>query len=176
MLFYGKPLFIWTIELALEINFIEEIIVVTDDEFIIEECSNYPRIRVYKDLLAGKHGRPTWMFVKEALEGYDEKTIVIHLQPTTPLRIKEDVIQALELYVKTNNHVIPGYIDYENNAIYTNGLIFINTLGNIIKNKGFVYKNPTVFTISKERSIDINYEEEFIKAEKIMEERIRNGK
>ena len=102
-------------------------------------------------------------------------TIIILLQPTTPLRIKEDIEEAFELYMKTKNHIIPGYISYEDNAIYTNGLVFINTLDKVIENKGFVYKNPLVFTISKERSIDIDYLEEFKEAEKKMEERLRNG-
>ena len=161
----GKPLISYTIEIALECDFIDDILVFSDDIDILNIAKEY---NVISKEEIGFEGKKPWEVVKEAMEYYPMDTILIFLQPTTPLRTSEELKEAFELYLKTRNHIVPGYIDYEKNAIFTNGLVFINTVENLLKYRHFYHNHPIIFLSPRERSIDIDTIEDFKEAERLM--------
>tara|TARA_Y100000588_G_scaffold89019_1_gene95400 strand:- start:25447 stop:26172 length:726 start_codon:yes stop_codon:yes gene_type:complete len=100
----GKPLIAYTIEPALELSdYIYRIIVSTDDEEIADVSVKLgAEVPFRRPISLASDEAPTLPLVQHAVsfvENQDGTQIdwVLLLQPTTPLRNKEDIIQALKL-------------------------------------------------------------------------------
>ncbi|KQL46515.1 acylneuraminate cytidylyltransferase [Brevibacillus choshinensis] len=97
----GKPLIAWTIEAAKKSSYIDQLIVSTDDEEIAEVAREWgcevPFLRPAE--LAQDHtpGMDPVLHAMEMLPGYD---FTLLLQPTSPLRITEDIDACLEQCVR----------------------------------------------------------------------------
>lgn len=103
----GKPLIAWTIEVAKQVEEIDRIFVSTDDEKIAAVSEKYG-VKVIKrpDELAQDHSLAVDV-VKHVISylhlNRDEKTIIVYLEPTSPLRNKEDIVKCLQLLADDKN-------------------------------------------------------------------------
>jgi N-acylneuraminate cytidylyltransferase/CMP-N,N'-diacetyllegionaminic acid synthase len=104
----GKPLIAWTIESALAATLLDRIIVSTDSLEIAEIARRYGAETPFM--------RPTDLAQDDTLgiapvlhamrwladnEGYQPELIML-LQPTSPLRVSEDIDRAIELAIEKN--------------------------------------------------------------------------
>lgn len=97
----GKPLIAWTIELAREIPEIDRVIVSTDALYIKEAAIRYgaevmerPAHLATDDALPADVARDAITRLKR---GGEEKALMVYLEPTCPLREKDDIAACLEL-------------------------------------------------------------------------------
>ena len=99
----GKPLIAYSIEAAKKSQFIDRIIVSTDNKEIAEVSKSYdaevPFLR--PDNISGKHALPhsyiTHFYNYLKMAGDDVPYITILLQPTSPLRTSIDIDNALKM-------------------------------------------------------------------------------
>jgi CMP-N-acetylneuraminic acid synthetase len=103
----GKPLLAWTVQVALASRYIDSIVVSTDDEGIAQVArdagAEAPFIR--PELLASDQAtsEDVALHALAWLEGHGNAfPILILLQPTSPLRTREDADVALEMLVATS--------------------------------------------------------------------------
>lgn len=116
-----KPLIAYTIEAALTTKIFEEVMVSTDSSHYAEISRQYgasvPFLR--KEELAGDN-TSSWDVVKQVLEDYKKMGIVfdkcVLLQPTSPLRTKDDIINALTLYQEKNAETVVSVCETEHPA------------------------------------------------------------
>ena len=102
----GKTLLKWTIDLAKEISEIDKIIVSTDCMDIKNEAiSNGAEVIIRPDYLASDDSKIIetlrYMISSFKGEGYF-KDLILLLEPTSPLRNKQDLLNCLK-YFKNNN-------------------------------------------------------------------------
>ncbi len=92
-----KPLIFWTIEEAKKSKYIDRLILSSEDEEIIEVAESYgcevPFRRPRNLALDTTHGIEPTLHVLEQIPGYD---YVVVLQPTSPLRISDDIDKCIE--------------------------------------------------------------------------------
>jgi N-acylneuraminate cytidylyltransferase/CMP-N,N'-diacetyllegionaminic acid synthase len=96
----GKPLIAWTIETAKKCEFIDKLVVSTEDKEIKEISEEVgavvPFIRP-KELASDAAKANDVIF--HAIEWFENKNeffdLILVLQPTSPLRIKEDIINSI---------------------------------------------------------------------------------
>lgn len=143
-LLMGKPLIAWTIERAISSICIDRVVVSTDDSNIAsvaKECgADVPYIRPAE---LARDESPTFDSIVHALDFLGERRetydIVILLEPTSPLRGKDDIDRALQLLVENwdnaDSLVSLGEIHMESPYIAKN----INTLG---------YVSPVIDSVS----------------------------
>ena len=122
-----KPLIAWTIEAALKSEFIDEVIVSTDDLAIVETAREYgasvPFIRPSE--LAGDASRSidvvlhALQFMRSEGKEFDQ---VILLQPTSPLRDSGDIDEGIRHYFKRQADSVIGVCEVEHNPIWSNTL------------------------------------------------------
>tara|TARA_B110000971_G_C20039698_1_gene516974 strand:- start:8588 stop:9274 length:687 start_codon:yes stop_codon:yes gene_type:complete len=108
----GKPLIAWTIEAALESNFIDEILVSTDCLTIKNIAESYglkvPRLR--PDNLSKDDTASSSVILFELIDK-SEFDVVCMLQPTSPLRTSEDINFAFKTFNKLNANVLASVVE-----------------------------------------------------------------
>lgn len=101
----GKPMIIYTIEAAKECQYIDKVIVSTDNEEIAEIAMKAGAIVPFSrpEELATDEAELIGV-VMHAVEFYERKgdhyDIIVLLPPTNPLRTGEDIQKALEYYIR----------------------------------------------------------------------------
>jgi CMP-N-acetylneuraminic acid synthetase len=194
----GKPLIAYTIETALKSKYIDIVVVSTEDEEIAGISKKFGAEVIERpEELAGDES-PTIDAIKHVIQTLREKDnynpdIVVLLQPTTPLRIVEDINNAVELFLNNDcesvvsvckanpywcltikdKHLEPTFgWDYfykrRQDLLHSyslNGVIYITTIENLNKYNSFFNKKIIPYIMPYERSIDIDEEIDFKLAE-----------
>lgn len=201
----GKPMIAYTIEAAKQSKYIDRVIVSTDDQKIADIALQYgaevPFLR--PDFLASDTAQAVdnYIYTIERLSKEWNTPIeeFVVLQPTSPLRIAEDIDGAIEMFMeKQADSVISytpeahpvrwhKYLD-ENNAFvdifdttianrqdlktsyYPNGAVYVFRYS-IIKERIYYTDKSYGFVMPRVRSIDIDYKEDFDYVEFLMSRR-----
>jgi len=184
---WGKPLIAWTIEAAKNISKIDRLILSTDDEEIAaigrKLGVDVPFLRPQELAADDTPAILTALQILELLPEFDE---ILWLQPTSPLRIAEDINQLIQFaeqqnansvasvtVVKTNpnwifqinpNFLLRHYIDSPfipdrqkiPQAYMLNGSIYWANVHWLQKRKTFVCDDTLGFVMPAERSIDVD--------------------
>ncbi len=186
-LFNKKPLIQWTIECALESNSLDRIIVNTDDESI----ADFSRSKgVEVPFLREPHLAQDNSRIVDAVLNVLEKIInfdfILLLQPTSPLRTKEDITNIIKLQkqynasslvsvceakenpalfyeINNDNYLSKSFKQYKgsNRQEYKrnyiiNGALYFSSVENLKKNKSFITNKTIPYVMPRERSIDID--------------------
>jgi CMP-N,N'-diacetyllegionaminic acid synthase len=94
---HGKPLIVWTIEVALQSKWIDELIVSTDDAKIAEVSQSFgAKVPFLREASLARDDTPTIDVVKDVLNRYPEYDKAVLLQPTSPLRTTQDIDELIE--------------------------------------------------------------------------------
>lgn len=187
-LFNNKPLIQWTIESALESNSLDRIIVSTDDESI----ANFSRSKgVEVPFLREKYLAQDDSIIMDTILNFLEKfnnfDFILLLQPTSPLRTKEDISKIINLQKQYNASSVVSVCEAkENPALFyeinndnylsktfkafkgsnrqdykknyiLNGALYLSSVENLKKYKSFITKKTIPYVMPRERSIDIDY-------------------
>jgi len=123
----GKPLIAWTIEQALACSYIDQVIISTDSNEIINISKKYgadvPFVR--PDHLATDTARGVDVAI-HAIEWSTKNNnpfnLVMLLQPTSPLRITEDLNYAIEQLFDKNAQAIVSVCETEHHPYWSNVL------------------------------------------------------
>lgn len=104
--FLGKPLINWTIEAAIKSKVIDKIYVSTDSKKIVQVCKKFKdKISISNRPKRLSSGNTKMIDVikefskKNNLEKENLLGLII-LQPTSPLRISEDILNSCKLFIK----------------------------------------------------------------------------
>lgn len=103
----GKPLIVWTIEVALACPILDRVIVSTDDEEIAQIVSDHgaevPFLRPAELAQDDTPDLPVYQHALSWLAEHEDyhPDIVVWLRPTAPLRTVQDVEAAIKLLIKT---------------------------------------------------------------------------
>lgn len=100
----GKPLIAWTIEEARKSQYIDRIVVSTDDQEIADIAVQYGgEVPFLRPSELARDDTPGTMPVIHMLESIGTQyDLVVLLQPTSPLRSVEDIDGAIDLLVNRN--------------------------------------------------------------------------
>lgn len=195
----GKPLIAYTIEAALKSKRISRVIVSTDDEEIarisIQYGAEVPFLR--PDFLATDTAMAVdnYIYTIERLSAESGEVIgeFVVLQPTSPLRISEDIDNAIKLFYSKDADSVISYTQEQhpvswhkyinedgtfedilppniNNrqalriSYYPNGAVYVFRF-KIIKEHKYYTDKSYAYVMPRERSVDIDYLVDFKYAE-----------
>jgi len=194
----GKPLIAWTIKQAKMSQYIDRIVVSTDDEEIAEVSKKYGAEVPFKrpsKLATDKAGFID--FVLHAMDTIEKNDklydILVFLQPTSPLRLSEDIDRAIGLLFKKKASSIISVCKSEHHPLKAgmlpadrcmkdfikkdknrqelgtfyrlNGAIFLAYWDYIRKQKSFFGNETFAYIMPQNRSVDIDSEVDFKLAE-----------
>lgn len=123
----GKPLVAWTIETALASKYLDKVIVSTDNGLIAETSVKYgaevPFRRPKKYATDKSRSIDVILHAIKWLEGHNEfYDYFMMLQPTSPLRISEDIDKAIELLFTKNAMAIVSVCETDHHPYWSNML------------------------------------------------------
>jgi CMP-N,N'-diacetyllegionaminic acid synthase len=123
--FLGKPLIAWTIEQALASTYLDRVIVSTDDDEIADISKSYgaevPFIRPKE--LATDDAKAIDVFL-HALNwlsmNNDHFDLVMILQPTSPLRISDDIDASIKLFFSKEAQAVVSVCEADYHPYWSN--------------------------------------------------------
>jgi len=141
----GKPLVQWTIEAALKCSSISKVIVSTDCENIAEIAKKcgvpVPFLRPKE--IAGDTAtaidvvKHTVSYLNKQAENYD---YIVWLQPTSPLRSSDNIIEALNVVESKNAAGVISVCECDHSPLWSNTLDEEGSMKNFLTS--FLKKNP----------------------------------
>lgn len=201
----GKPLIAYAIEEALKAKHIDRVIISTDDEEIariaVEYGAELPFMRPAELASDTAMAVDNYIYTIGRLEKESGKPIdaFVVLQPTSPLRIAEDIDGAVELFEDKNADSVISYcqeahpvtwhkfLDEEGHFVdifdsniknrqdnrvsyYPNGAVYVFRTS-IIRERRYYTSNSYAYIMPRKRSIDIDFIEDFEYAEFLLSRR-----
>ncbi len=200
----GKPLMAYTIEAALESGEFEEVMVSTDSEKYAEIAREYgAQVPFLRSDVTSSDTASSWDMVQEVLDRYGdmgkEFDSFCLLQPTSPLRNAEDIINAYKLYRDKANLGVVSVCEAEHSPLWCghlpengefigfidegsmkhrqaggkyfrlNGAIYIINTKKF-KTERFFYKEGSfAYIMPQQRSVDIDTDIDFLIAETLID-------
>lgn len=94
----GRPLLCWTLETARQSNLFDCVVVTSDDDDILNTAKAYwPWVTLHKrSPLLARDDTPMLPVVQDVYHNYPAE-VVVTLQPTSPFRTSEDLLNAYEM-------------------------------------------------------------------------------
>ena len=186
--FNKKPLVLWTIEQALRIKPASiKTLLSTDCEKILNLSKNYKNLLILKRPKSlSKDNTSSIDVLRHIIKKLNYSGNIILLQPTSPLRLDTDIINVINLLNRgitpiisickclhnslliTKNNIKKKFQPITKNkydVFYPNGAIYAAHTNWIKKNDSFYKKEAHTYLMPEERSIDIDYEYQFLIAE-----------
>lgn len=192
--FEGIPLFLWSVKAAQASSLIDTVVVSTNDREVMEVCkAENIEFVVRPDEISGDNSQ-SYELIRDCLlrgsyVGRFERVVL--LQPTSPLRERRDIDEALLLMEKEGSasvvsvvearhpqtclrlsdgyrveRVIKGYVSplrQEREKVYAcNGAIYISTVEAIMRSSSFINEGTIGYVMPRERSVDIDTEIDMI--------------
>jgi CMP-N-acetylneuraminic acid synthetase len=165
----------YTIKTAIQCEFFDEIIISSDDLKVFKiytgQFDNDERVKfIFRPKELADDNSMAWEVVEHACGGYDSNTIIVYLQPTSPLRTPKDIDNSLKLFMICKQFgLISVSWEYPDHEMRINGAIYIQYLSSIINLRSFVFSGMLVYIMPKNRSIDIDTVDDFVLAEMEMD-------
>ena len=195
----GKPLIAYAVEEALKAKHIDRVIISTDDEEIarvaVEYGAELPFMRPAELASDTAMAIDNYIYTIGRLEEEDGKPIdaFVVLQPTSPLRIAEDIDGAIELFEQKDADSVISYCQeahpvtwhkyldedghfvdiFEANiknrqenreSYYPNGAVYVFRTS-MIRERKYYTDNSYAYVMPRIRSVDIDFIEDFEYAE-----------
>ena len=199
----GKPLLAYSIEAAKESGLFDEIMVSTDSEKYAEIAKTYgANVPFLRSEANSSDKAGSWDVVLEVLSKYLEKDLkfdsVCLLQPTSPLRTAQDIIEAYKLLEVKQADAITSVCEVDHSPLWTmilpenlsleefkkrdtdtprqllekyyrlNGAIYIRKTNYSSKGIRLVDDNEFAFIMPREHSVDIDTALDFVVAEAVI--------
>lgn len=124
----GKPLIAWSIDEALKSQYLDKVMVTTDDEGIMEVAKKYGAEVPFKrpESLA-TDSATTFDTIEHAIKYYnstlgEEFNYVLLLQPTSPLRTSQHIDEAIELLFSKCADAVISVCEMDHSPLWSNTL------------------------------------------------------
>ncbi|MGD9625711.1 MAG: acylneuraminate cytidylyltransferase family protein [Arcobacter sp.] len=119
----GKPLIAHTIEAGLKSNYIDKVIVSSDDEEILEISKKIGAKTVKRPDELASDIATTFDAIKHTIDNnIDKYNYIVLLQPTSPLRNEKHIDEAIELLEIKNADAIISVCEMEHSPLWSNTL------------------------------------------------------
>lgn len=186
-LLVGKPLIAWSIEQALDARSVSQVVVTSDDDAVLEIASSYKSVIALRrpDHLASDSATSADVVLHALNEIECKNNYAVLLQPTSPLRLAEDIDSAMSLMIASGQatcvsasplekppHFYYGkisgvreYFDKYEEVLCLNGAVYAFSVKHFIETKQFTDDNTVVYSMPCERSVDIDTDGDFALAE-----------
>lgn len=122
--FLGRPLICWTVSAALECDYIDEVYVSSDCSDILAAAHRSGAQGLVRPDVLATDRSSTDDVIFHCIEelALNDQDIIVILQPTSPLRVGEDIDACMEKYLNENVSGVVSVCECEHSPLWTNVL------------------------------------------------------
>lgn len=196
----GKPLVAWTVEQACRCQYFSEVIISTDCSDIANIAKNYgAKVPFLRPEVLSSDSASSIDVVEHALNHFAMQKEVFEyvalLEPTSPLRKKEDLDQAMRFFLENSEHydalISVGKIEREHPSIikmiaenrllpyvdnfaaleayFPYGVIYASKVSTLLTSKTFYQSETLPYLIERWQNFEIDDEVDFLCTESLFE-------
>ena len=129
----GKPLIAWTIEAAKRCEYIDKVIVTSDDDEILKVSEKFGATTITRPADIAQDTSTSFDAIKHAIECIGEYDYTILLQPTSPLRTKQHIEEAIQLLFDKNADGVISVTEMEHSPLWANILPSDDNMSGFLK-------------------------------------------
>ncbi len=118
----GKPLIAWSIESGLKSEYIDKVIVSSDDDEILSVSKKYKSDTIVRPSELASDTATTFDAIKHAIDNTEKYDYVVLLQPTSPLRSDKHIDSAIELLFEKKADSVVSVCEMEHSPLWANTL------------------------------------------------------
>lgn len=130
----GKPLIAYSIEAGQTSEYVDRVVVSSDDNEILNIAQNYCASTIKRPKELASDTATTFDAIKHSIESLDDKyEYTILLQPTSPLRNSKHIDEAIELMEKKNADAVISVCEMDHSPLWSNTLPANFDMSNFIR-------------------------------------------
>jgi len=131
----GKPLIAWTIEAAKKSQYLDTIVVSSDDEEILEISTRFGAETLKRPEILSNDAATTFDALKHAIDHLPLHDFIVLLQPTSPLRTAQHIDEAINLLFTKNADAIISVCETDHHPLWSNILTSDGDMSRFIKDE-----------------------------------------
>jgi len=128
----GKPLIAYSIEAALQSKYINNVVVSSDSDSILNIAKSFKAQTIKRPDYLATDTAKSFDAIKHTIENMPQYDYIVLLQPTSPLRDANNIDQAINLLEQKNADAIISVSAMEHSPLWA------NTLDDSLSMKGFL--------------------------------------
>jgi CMP-N,N'-diacetyllegionaminic acid synthase len=182
----GKPLFQYSIDAAHSSNYIDSLVITTDDIDILTHCDEISVTTIKRPEYLSDDFASSIDVISHVLQLYSGFDYFVLLQPTSPLRTSSDIDACISLVYEHSasscvsitssksspyslftlespriSRFLPKPISSSRRQdfspfYYVNGAVYAVDIPSFLLNPGFIFADTLGYTMPQERSVDID--------------------
>lgn len=118
----GKPLIAWSIEAALQCKYIDEVIVTSDDDEILDIANQFGSKTIKRPSELASDKATSFEAIKHTINNVGEYDYIVLLQPTSPLKTAQHLNEAIEQLMSNNADALISVTPMDHNPLWSNTL------------------------------------------------------
>jgi len=131
----GKPLIGWTIEAARRSNYIDQIVVTSDDSEILSIALQYGAKTLQRPDELSSDTASSFDAIKHAIDNMQSYDYIILLQPTSPLRTNTHIDEAIALLDEKKADAVISVCETDHSPLWSNTLPSDGSLTDFIRDE-----------------------------------------
>jgi CMP-N,N'-diacetyllegionaminic acid synthase len=128
-----KPLIVYTIEAGLESQYIDKVIVSSDDDEILNIAKQYGAQILKRPDEFAMDTATTFSAIKHTIDNVEKYDYIVLLQPTSPLRNEKHIDEAIELLETKCANAVIGVCEMDHSPLWSNTLPADESMNNFLK-------------------------------------------
>lgn len=118
----GKPLINWSIEAGLNSQYINKVLVSSDDDEVLSIAQQAGADIIRRPAELAQDGSTSFDAIKHAIDNTEAHDYVVLLQPTSPLRTSQHIDEAIQLLEHKNADAVISVTTMEHSPLWANTL------------------------------------------------------
>jgi len=118
----GKPLIAWSIEAGLKSNYIDKVIMTSDDNEILDIAKQFESDTIQRPDELANDTATTFDTIKHVIDNVERYDYIVLLQPTSPLRSDKDIDEAIELLERKNANAVVSVCEMDHSPLWSSTL------------------------------------------------------
>jgi len=130
---HGKPLVEWSVEAGLNSNYIDKVVVTSDNLEILDIIKHTSAEVINRPAELASDSSTTFDSIKHTIDSFEKYHYIVLLQPTSPLRTSKHIDEAIELLLKKNADSIVSVCETDHSPLLSNTLPADCNMSNFLK-------------------------------------------
>ncbi|MEH6689096.1 MAG: acylneuraminate cytidylyltransferase family protein [Halopseudomonas sabulinigri] len=118
----GKPLINWSIEAGLNSQYVDTVLVSSDDDEVLATAMQAGAQTIHRPIELAQDSSTSFDAIKHAIDNTKRHDYIILLQPTSPLRTSQHVDEAIQLLEIKNADAVISVTNMEHSPLWANTL------------------------------------------------------